>query len=186
MAHIAKGKAPHDFATVGIKVNKAQAERLIGRQLDWDFSQIVAKKGFIDIGNLILIASGMSYGAENYINKTTGRSGELNAKRRVGYDKVLPENRGFTRNIEPPGRRARVAEDRAQQTRERLGISDQEQRTVDHYSRRYRPSGSGNARITQRRARTLARLSEQQLAYFYTTTPVTRAAKRLVDSFRSR
>lgn len=83
---ISAAQYPHQFVNTGFVVTKAQAIQATGRrELDFDFDQIFENKGYCDIGDLIMIDSGTSWSAENYLNRTTGRAGALNAVRTAYY-----------------------------------------------------------------------------------------------------
>jgi 8-oxo-dGTP pyrophosphatase MutT (NUDIX family) len=87
---VAAAEYPHQFVNTGFVLTKEQAERAIGGDVDFDFKQVFTKKGYCDIGDVIMIDSGTSWSAENYVNKTTGRAGVLNAVRTAYYDGTVP------------------------------------------------------------------------------------------------
>ena len=168
---------PYQFANIPIKLTKSEAEAFIGRSLDWDFNQIIKKKGSVGIGDLIIVDSRLSYGAKNYINKTTGRAGHLNDARKRQYEKVLPENRGFTRSVTTHTERDRQQSARTaarqvgveREARERVrqagGLSDRERSHVDYWSRVW--NRGGRIRMTARRIGTISRrMNPAQLNYF--------------------
>jgi 8-oxo-dGTP pyrophosphatase MutT (NUDIX family) len=84
-AKVAAAEYPHQFVNTGFVVTKQQAEAMVGRRMDFDFDQIFENKGYCDIGDLIIIDSGVSWSGENYLNKTTGRAGALNEVRTAYY-----------------------------------------------------------------------------------------------------
>lgn len=89
-AKIAEADYPHQFVNTGFVITKDQAKAMVGHNLDFDFDQIFEKKGYCDIGDLIMIDSGTSWSAENYLNRTTGRAGALNTVRTAYYAGTTP------------------------------------------------------------------------------------------------
>lgn len=87
---VGEARYPHQFVNTGFVVTKAQAEAAVGHEMDFDFKQIFANKGYCDIGDLIMIDSGTTWSAENYLNRTAGRAGELNAVRTAYYAGTVP------------------------------------------------------------------------------------------------
>lgn len=99
---------PDDFVRLGLRVTKDQALKITGRTaLDADFERVLREKGSIDVGELILVDIRKSFDqAQNYINKSTGRAGELNNRRKVAYKQAVatatPEVRMLTPLVSTP------------------------------------------------------------------------------------
>jgi len=88
MAKIADKKHPFEFIKLGIPLTQAQAEKVVGHKMDFDYKSMFAKPGAtIDLGEILLVKSGMWFDGISYFNKTAGTHQMLNEKRAAYYQK---------------------------------------------------------------------------------------------------
>ena len=158
---INKAEYPYQFATTSIKITKEQAEAIIGHEIDWDFNQIVKKKGALDLGEVLLVDGISGWSAVNYINKTTGRFGHLNEKRKAQYQKALPENRTFPKR---PMHVERVEPSRQIYPPTPSSLS-MDQRQAESAINAWR-GRNGRIRMSDRRVRSISMWSNEKVEHF--------------------
>lgn len=131
-------KYPEDFVRLGVKVNEGQAKTMLNRSsFDNDFNKIFSTKGYVDLGELIMIDSRTSWSAENRIWGTDERAVELNKRRAVQYgwtnERRSDVNSMDLRTIQPTPRASTT-------TARGLDVTNEHHRMAQHFMNRWRPS----------------------------------------------
>jgi hypothetical protein len=178
-AKLDSARYPYEFVRTGFAVNKDQARAMFG-SMDWDFKRAFEEKGYVDIGELLLIASGVSWSGVNYINKNDSRFGPLNEKRTAYYGGQLREPRPemIASTVAPPPSRPAAASTtpQPQPIVTQVGTGA---RLAASWSRRV---GEGRKTvITKTRLARLARLADGDIREFLANANITRAARRRVS-----
>ncbi len=177
-------KYPEDFVRLGVKVNKEQAKTMLSRSsFDNDFNKIFETKGYVDLGELIMIDSGTSWSAENRIWGTDERAVELNRRRAIQYGwsneqrsdsnsidlrNQTPRSRTATSpanpSTAPPATRPSASTVSAPSG---MDLSNEHHRQVQYFMNAWRPSGRNtNIAMTERRLSRIRSWPRQRVEAF--------------------